>query len=83
MGDFIERWKEHFEEHLNPNNMSSVEEASSEALDKASSISLAEVAEIVKKLLVCMRFAPLVFADGVVLLASLDCLQFAAEWEAA
>ncbi len=47
-GDIVEQWKEHFEELL---NASSVEEAEFEDSGEASPISLAEVAEVVKKLL--------------------------------
>ncbi|XP_070689082.1 paralemmin 1a [Pempheris klunzingeri] len=53
--DIVGRWKEHFEELVNPTNTSSVEEAESEDSGEASSVSLAvslaEVAEVVKKLL--------------------------------
>jgi len=42
--------KEQFEELLNPTNTSSEEEAESENSGEASPISLAEVAEVVKKL---------------------------------
>ena len=45
-GDIVERWKEHFEELRNPTNMSSVEDSG-----VASPISLAEVSQVVKKLL--------------------------------
>lgn len=50
-GDIVGRWKEHFEELLNPNNTSSVEEAEPEDSGESAPISLAEVAEVVKKLL--------------------------------
>ncbi|XP_054862758.1 golgi transport 1Ba isoform X1 [Amphiprion ocellaris] len=49
--DIVGRWKEHFEELLNLENTSSVGEAEPEVLGEASSISVAEVAEVVKKLL--------------------------------
>ncbi len=49
--DIIEWWKEHFEELLNPTNTFSVEEAEFEDPGEALPISLAEVAEVVKKLL--------------------------------
>ena len=48
--DIVRRWKEHFEELLNPTNTSSGEEAESEASGEAPPISLAEVAEVVKQL---------------------------------
>ena len=48
--DIVGRWKEHFEELLNPANTSSGEEAESEASGEAPPISLAEVAEVVKQL---------------------------------
>lgn len=50
-GDIVNRWKKQFEEFLNPTNASSVEEAASEDSGEASPISLAEVSEVVKKLL--------------------------------
>ena len=50
-GDIVGRWKEHFEELLNPANTSSVEEAGLEDSGVSSFISVAEVAEVVKKLL--------------------------------
>lgn len=49
--DIVERWKEHFEELLNPSNTSSAEEVESEDSEEASPVSLAEVAEVVKKIL--------------------------------
>ena len=48
--DIAGRWKEHFEELLNPANTSSGEEAEYEASREAPPISLAEVAEVVKQL---------------------------------
>ena len=48
--DIVGRWKEHFEELLNPANTPSGEEAESEASGQAPAIYLAEVAEIVKQL---------------------------------
>ena len=48
--DIVGRWKEHFEELLNPANTPSGEEAESEASGEAPAIYLAEVAEIVKQL---------------------------------
>ena len=48
--DIVGRWKEHFEELLNPANTSSGEEAESEASGEAPPISLAEVAKVVKQL---------------------------------
>ena len=48
--DIVGRWKEHFEELLNPTNTSSGEEAESEASGEAPLISLAEVTEVVKQL---------------------------------
>ena len=50
-GDIVEWWKKHIEELLNPTNTSSVEDAVFEHSGGALSISLAEVAEVVKKLL--------------------------------
>ncbi|KAK0143288.1 hypothetical protein N1851_018576 [Merluccius polli] len=50
-GDIVRRWKEHFEGLLNPTNTCSGEEAQSEDLGEASPISLAEVSEVVRKLL--------------------------------
>ena len=50
-GDIVGRWKEHFEELLNPVNTSSAEGAESEDSGVSSSISVAEVAEVVKKFL--------------------------------
>jgi len=47
MQDIVGRWKEHFEELLNPTNMSTEEEAESEDSGKTPPISLAEVAEVV------------------------------------
>ncbi len=48
-GDIVEWWKEHFDELLNCSNTSSVEKTEFE--DQGPHISLAEVAEVVKKLL--------------------------------
>jgi len=48
--DIVGRWKEHVEELLNPTSTSSVKEAESDDSGVASPISLAEVAEVVKKL---------------------------------
>jgi len=48
--DIVGRWKEHFEELLNPTNTSSEEEAESEDSGEVPPISLAGVAEIVTKL---------------------------------
>ena len=50
-GDTVRWWKEHFEELLNPVNTFSVEEAEPEDSGEASSISVAEVTKVVKKLL--------------------------------
>ena len=50
-GDIVGRWKEHFEELLNPANMSSVEEVELEDPGGSSFVSLAEVTEVVKQLL--------------------------------
>uniref|UniRef100_A0A8C2ZPF1 Reverse transcriptase domain-containing protein n=1 Tax=Cyclopterus lumpus TaxID=8103 RepID=A0A8C2ZPF1_CYCLU len=50
-GDIVGRWKEHFEELLNPANMSPGEGAAPEDFGVVSPISLAEVAKVVKKLL--------------------------------
>jgi len=47
--DIVGRWKEHFEELLTPTSTSLEEEAESEDSGEASPISLAEVAEVVKK----------------------------------
>ncbi len=49
-GDIVERWKENSEEHLNPTNMSSVEEAEFEDSRDVSLISLVEVTKALKKL---------------------------------
>ncbi|MEL7181936.1 MAG: reverse transcriptase family protein, partial [Pseudomonadota bacterium] len=49
-GDVVRRWKEYFEDLLNPTNMSSVEDAEPVDLEVDSSITGAEVAEVVKKL---------------------------------
>ena len=51
-GDVIGRWKEYFEDLLNPTDTSSIEEAEAEGLEADSSITQAEVTEVVKKLLV-------------------------------
>jgi len=48
--DIVWRWKEQFEELLNPSSTSSVEEAEFEDSGEASPISLVEVTEAVKKL---------------------------------
>ncbi len=50
-GDIVKQWKEHFEELLNLTNTFSGEEAEFEDSGEASPISLAEVTEVVKKLL--------------------------------
>lgn len=47
--NIINPWKEHFKDLLSLANMSSVEEAESEDSGEANSVSLAEVAEVVKK----------------------------------
>jgi len=44
--DIVGRWKEHFEELLNPTSTSSVEEAGSEDSGEASPIFLVEVTSI-------------------------------------
>ena len=49
-GNIVERWKEHFEDLLNPAITSTVNEAEPEDSGEFSPISLAEVAEVVKKL---------------------------------
>ena len=50
-GDIVRRWKEYFEDLLNPTDMSFVEEAEAEGSEVDSSITQAEVTEVVKKLL--------------------------------
>ncbi len=50
-GDVVGRWKEYFEDLLNPAVTSSIEEAEAGGLEVASSITRAEVTEVVKKLL--------------------------------
>lgn len=50
-GDVVGRWKEYFEDLLNPAVTSSIEEAEAEGSEVDSSITLAEVTEVVKKLL--------------------------------
>ena len=50
-GDIVGQWKEHFEDLLNPTGMSSLEEAELHDSGEVSPISLAEVSEVVKKLL--------------------------------
>uniref|UniRef100_A0A3Q3JAD5 Reverse transcriptase domain-containing protein n=1 Tax=Monopterus albus TaxID=43700 RepID=A0A3Q3JAD5_MONAL len=50
-GDIVGRWKEYFEDLLNPGAMSSDEEAEAEGSEVDSSITQAEVTEVVKKLL--------------------------------
>ncbi len=50
-GDVVGRWKEYFEDLLNPAVTSSIEEAEAEGSEVASSITRAEVTEVVKKLL--------------------------------
>ena len=50
-GDIVGRWKEHFEELLNPANMSLGEGAAPEDFGVFAPISLAEVTKVVKKLL--------------------------------
>ena len=47
----VKQWKEHVEELLNPTNMSSMEDAEFEDSGGPLPISLAEVSEVVKKLL--------------------------------
>ncbi|XDV17602.1 hypothetical protein PO909_023436 [Leuciscus waleckii] len=49
-GDVIERWKEYFEDLLNPTDTFSIEEAEAEGSEVDSSITQAEVSEVVKKL---------------------------------
>ncbi len=49
-GDIVGRWKEYFEDLLNPTDMSSIEEAEAEGSEVDSSITQAEVTEVVKKL---------------------------------
>ncbi len=50
-GDVVGRWKEYFEDILNPAVTSSIEEAEAGGSEVASSITRAEVTEVVKKLL--------------------------------
>ncbi len=50
-GDVVGRWKEYFEDLLNPTITSSIEEAEAGGSEVASSITRAEVTEVVKKLL--------------------------------
>ncbi|KAG1932899.1 hypothetical protein F2P79_020886 [Pimephales promelas] len=50
-GDVVGRWKEYFEDLLNPAVTSSIEEAEAEGSGVDSYITLAEVTEVVKKLL--------------------------------
>ncbi|GAA6064832.1 receptor-type tyrosine-protein phosphatase F-like, partial [Tachysurus ichikawai] len=50
-GDILRRWKEYFEDLLNPTDMSSTEEAEAEGSVVDSSIPQAEVTEVVEKLL--------------------------------
>ncbi|XDV52206.1 hypothetical protein PO909_020956 [Leuciscus waleckii] len=50
-GDVVGRWKEYFEDLLNPTDTSSIEEAEAEGSEVDSSITQAEVTEVVKKLL--------------------------------
>ncbi|GAA6095909.1 receptor-type tyrosine-protein phosphatase F-like, partial [Tachysurus ichikawai] len=50
-GEFLRRWKEYFEDLLNPTDMSSTEEAEAEGSVVDSSIPQAEVTEVVEKLL--------------------------------
>lgn len=50
-GGIVRQWKENFEELPNPNNTSSVKEAEIEDSEEVSPIFLAEVVEVVKKLL--------------------------------
>lgn len=52
-GDIVGQWKEYFEDLLNPTIMSSIEEAETEGSEVDSSITQAEVTEVVKKLLGC------------------------------
>ena len=49
-GDVVRRWKEYFEDLLNPTNTSSVEDAESGDSGGDSAITGAEVTEVVKKL---------------------------------
>ncbi len=51
-GDVVGRWKEYFEDLLNPAVTSSIEEAEAGGSEVASSITRTEVTEVVKKLLV-------------------------------
>ncbi len=51
IGDVVGRWKEYFEDLLNPAVTSSIEEAEAGGSEEASSITRAEVTEVVKKLL--------------------------------
>ncbi len=50
-GDVVGRWKEYFEDLLNPAVTSSIEEAEAGGSEVASSITRAEVTKVVKKLL--------------------------------
>ncbi len=50
-GDVVGRWKEYFEDLLNPAVTSSIEEAEAGGSEVASSITWAKVTEVVKKLL--------------------------------
>uniref|UniRef100_A0A673BTI1 Reverse transcriptase domain-containing protein n=1 Tax=Sphaeramia orbicularis TaxID=375764 RepID=A0A673BTI1_9TELE len=50
-GDVVGRWKEYFEDLLNPTATSSIEEAEAEVSEVDSSITQAEVTEVVGKLL--------------------------------
>ncbi|XDV11655.1 hypothetical protein PO909_000531 [Leuciscus waleckii] len=50
-GDVVGRWKKYFEDLLNPAVTSSIEEAEAEGSEVDSSITWAEVTEVVKKLL--------------------------------
>ncbi len=50
-GDVVGRWKEYFEDLLNRAVRSSIEEAEAGGSEVASSITRAEVTEVVKKLL--------------------------------
>lgn len=49
-GDILKQQKDHSEELLHPANTSSVEEAESKDSEEALSISLAEVSEVIKRL---------------------------------
>ena len=50
-GDIVGRWKEYFEDLLNPTDMSSIEEAEAGDSEVDSFITQAEVTEVVGKLL--------------------------------